>query len=294
MPRPVPVEPPFDRGRQIARRRHDRFMAVVLLACVVAALIPLLSIVGYTLYQGSGAVNWDFLTELPAPVGVSGGGMANAIVGSGIVVGLAALIGLPVGVLAGIYLAEYGRKTVFGAGVRLFADVMQGIPSIVVGIVAYTLVVLPLQRFSAFAGAVALAMMLVPFVARTTEEAILTAPDDIREAGLALGQPRWRVIVTIVLRSARGPLVTGVMLAVARVAGETAPLLFTALNNRFWHNGLDEPISTLTVQVYTYAIAPFDDWNKQAWAGALVLMAVILMMNVIARTVARSKYVPRA
>lgn len=170
---------------------------------------------------------------------------------------------------------------------------MQGIPSIVVGIVAYTLVVLPMQRFSAMAGAVALAMMLIPFVARTTEETILMVPDDIREAGLALGQPRWRVILSVVVGSSRGALITGLMLAMARIAGETAPLLFTALNNRFWHNGLDQPISTLTVQIYTYAIAPFDDWNRQAWAGALVLLSLILLINVVVRTVARSKYAER-
>lgn len=275
------------------RKILDKVMGGVFIACVAVSLIPLLSIVGYVLYRGIGAVNWQFVTQLPAPVGATGGGMANSIVGSALVVGMAALIGIPVGVLAGIYLAEYGRHSAFGAFVRFIADVMQGIPSIVVGIVAYTLVVLPMQRFSALAGSVALAMILVPFVARTSEEAILTAPDDIREAGLALGQPRWRVTLGIVARSSRGALVTGVMLAIARVAGETAPLLFTALNNRFWHGAVDQPISTLPVQVYTYAIAPFDDWNNQAWAGALVLIGIVLVMNIVARTLARNKYVER-
>lgn len=281
--------------RLIRRRRFvDRVMTVIIWACVVTSLALLASILGYVVVRGIGSVNWDFLTKLPAPVGVSGGGMANSIVGSGIVVGLAALLGIPIGILAGIYLAEYGRHGRFGTFVRTFADVMQGIPSIVVGIVAYTLVVLPMQRFSAIAGSVALAMMLIPFVARTTEETILTVPDDIREAGLALGQPRWRVILSIVVGSSRGALITGLMLAIARIAGETAPLLFTALNNRFWHGGLDEPISTLTVQVYTYAIAPFDDWNNQAWAGALILVTLTLVINIIARTAARSKYVQRS
>lgn len=287
---------PTDRYMRLYRRRKlkDKLMTALLRLCVILALIPLVSILSYVTWRGIGAVNLDFLTKTPAPVGASGGGMANSIVGSGIVVGLAALMGIPIGVLAGIYLAEYGRNNLFGKVVRFLADVLQGIPSIVVGIVAFTLVVLPMQTFSAFAGAVALSMMLVPFVARTTEEAILTVSDDIREAGMALGQPRWRVILSVILNASRGPLVTGLMLAIARIAGETAPLLFTALNNRFWHQGLLEPISTLTVQVYTYAIAPFDDWNAQAWAGAFVLLTLILLTNVVARTLARSKYGERS
>lgn len=287
---------PTDRYMRLYRRRKlkDKLMTALLRLCVILALIPLVSILSYVTWRGIGSVNLDFLTKTPAPVGASGGGMANSIVGSGIVVGLAALMGIPIGVLAGIYLAEYGRNNLFGKVVRFLADVLQGIPSIVVGIVAFTLVVLPMQTFSAFAGAVALSMMLVPFVARTTEEAILTVSDDIREAGMALGQPRWRVILSVILNASRGPLVTGLMLAIARIAGETAPLLFTALNNRFWHQGLLEPISTLTVQVYTYAIVPFDDWNAQAWAGAFVLLTLILLTNVVARTLARSKYGERS
>lgn len=276
------------------RQLADRLMSGLTMVCVAISVIPLVSILGYLIYKGAGAINWDFLTKLPAPVGASGGGMANSIVGTGIVVGLAVLIGVPIGVLAGVYLAEYGRQSRLGRSVRFFADVMQGIPSIVVGIVAYTLVVLPMQRFSAIAGAVALAMILIPFVCRTTEEALAATPHDLREAGLALGQPQWRVTLGIVMRAARNALVTGIMLAAARISGETAPLLFTALNNRFWHSGIDQPISTLTVQVYTYAIAPFDDWNAQAWAGALVLMAIIFVLNVVARTAARSKYVERS
>lgn len=273
------------------RRLADRLMTALSALCVVASLVPLLSILGYLVIRGVQSLSWDFFTRLPAPVGETGGGMANALVGSAIVVGLASLMGIPVGVLAGIYLAEYGRGTRLGSLVRFFCDVQQGVPSIVVGIVAYTVVVVPMQRFSAFAGAVALAMMLLPFVARTTEEALAAAPQDIREAGLALGQPRWRVTLGIVLRWARGALVTGIMLAVARIAGETAPLLFTALNNRFWHSGLDQPMATLTVQIYTYAIAPYDDWNAQAWTGALVLIALIFVVNILARTLTRSRYV---
>lgn len=275
------------------RKMIDRIMTGVIKACVVIGLVPLVSIIGYVFLRGMPALNWDFLTKLPAPVGASGGGMANAIAGSAIVVGLAAVIGIPVGILAGIYLAEYGRTTRLGRLVRFLADVMQGIPSIVVGIVAYILVVMPMQTFSAYAGAVALAMMLIPFVTRTTEETLLTVSGDLREAGLALGQPRWRVILSIVVGSSRGALVTALMLAIARICGETAPLLFTALNNRFWPGSLAEPISTLTVQVYTYAIAPFDDWNAQAWAGALVLILLILAMTIIARTTARSRHAER-
>lgn len=272
------------------RKWKDKLMTILLWFSVALAVMPLLSILGYVTWQGIGSVNVGFFTRLPSPVGQSGGGMAHSIVGSGIVVGLAALMGLPVGVLAGIYLAEHGRHNRFGRLVRFLADVLQGIPSIVVGVVAFTMVVLPMRRFSAVAGAVALAMMLVPFVARTTEEALLATSDDIREAGMALGQPGRRVVLGLVLGAARGPLVAGWMLAIARIAGETAPLLFTALNNRFWHRGLLEPISTLTVQLYSYAIAPFDDWNRQAWAGALVLMVFILLMNAAARVAGRSKY----
>lgn len=283
------------RHARLYRRRKwiDRVMTGVVAVCVLFCVIPLLSVVGYVAWKGIGAVNWAFLTRLPAPVGAVGGGMANSIVGSGIVIGMAAAIGIPLGIMGGVYLAEYGRTTLLGRAVRFFADVMQGIPSIVVGIVAYALIVVPMQRFSAIAGSVALAMMLIPFVTRTTEEAVLAVSDDIREAGIALGQPKWRVVLSMVLRASRGALVSGVMLGVARIAGETAPLLFTALNNRFWHNGLDQPISTLTVQIYTYAIAPFDDWNRQAWAGALVLLSLILLINVVVRTVARSKYAER-
>lgn len=277
----------------LRRKLVDKTMTLIPLLCVIATIIPLISISGYLLYQGISNLNWAFLTELPKPVGESGGGMANSIVGTGIVVGLAGLLGIPIGILAGVYLAEYGQQTRLGKAVRFIADVLQGVPSIVIGIVAYAVVVVPMRSFSAYAGAFALAMMLVPFLTRTTEEALLTVPDNIKEAGLALGQPYWRVVTGIVLRAAKAPIFTGVMLGIARIAGETAPLLFTALNNRFWHQGLTGPISTLTIQIYNYAISPFQDWNQQAWSGALVLIILVTLLNLIVRISSRSRYTQR-
>lgn len=277
----------------LRRKLVDKTMTLIPLLCVIATIIPLISISGYLLYQGISNLNWAFLTELPKPVGESGGGMANSIVGTGIVVGLAGLLGIPIGILAGVYLAEYGQQTRLGKAVRFIADVLLGVPSIVIGIVAYAVVVVPMQSFSAYAGAFALAMMLVPFLTRTTEEALLTVPDNIKEAGLALGQPYWRVVTGIVLRAAKAPIFTGVMLGIARIAGETAPLLFTALNNRFWHQGLTGPISTLTIQIYNYAISPFQDWNQQAWSGALVLIILVTLLNLIVRISSRSRYTQR-
>lgn len=277
----------------LRRKLVDKTMTLIPLLCVIATIIPLISISGYLLYQGISNLNWAILTELPKPVGESGGGMANSIVGTGIVVGLAGLLGIPIGILAGVYLAEYGQQTRLGKAVRFIADVLLGVPSIVIGIVAYAVVVVPMQSFSAYAGAFALAMMLVPFLTRTTEEALLTVPDNIKEAGLALGQPYWRVVTGIVLRAAKAPIFTGVMLGIARIAGETAPLLFTALNNRFWHQGLTGPISTLTIQIYNYAISPFQDWNQQAWSGALVLIILVTLLNLIVRISSRSRYTQR-
>jgi len=277
----------------IRRKVLDKIMTLIPLLCVFAAIVPLVSISGYLLYQGISNLNWTFLTELPKPVGEPGGGMANSIVVTGIVVGLAGLLGIPIGILSGIYLAEYGKTTCLGRMVRFLADVLQGVPSIVIGIVAYAVVVVPMQSFSAYAGAFALAMMLIPFLTRTTEEALLTVEDNIKEAGLALGQPYWRVVTGIVLRAAKAPILTGVMLGIARIAGETAPLLFTALNNRFWHESLKGPISTLTVQIYNYAISPFQDWNEQAWSGALVLIILVTLLNLLVRLSSRSRYTQR-
>ncbi len=253
--------------------------------CTVISLIPLLSTLKFVMGKGLPALDLEFLTSLPKPVGEPGGGMGNAIVGSLIVVGLACAVGLPVGVGAGIYLAEFGRNR-FGGLVRFVADVLTGVPSIVAGVFVYVVVVLAMKGFSALAGGLALAVIMIPVVTRATEEMLLMVPVSLREAGLALGVPYWRVVLDVVLRAARGGIVTGVMLAVARIAGETAPLLFTSFNNRFWHAGLDKPIATLPVQIYTYAISPFEEWHAQAWAGALVLVALVLSLSILARVFA--------
>ncbi len=276
------------------RKLVDKVMTGFFFSCVLLTVLPLFSIAGYLLYKGLSHLDLAFLTQLPKPVGEVGGGMAHSIVGTGTVVGLASLMGIPVGILAGIYLSEFGRETLLGKTVRFFSDVLQGVPSIVIGIVAYAVVVAPMRSFSAYAGAVALCMILLPFVTRTTEEALRMVPEDIKEAALALGQPRYRMILGIALRKSRQGVLTGVMLGVARIAGETAPLLFTALNNRFWHRGLRGPISTLTVQIYNYAIAPFDDWNAQSWSGALVLILLVTLLNIVVRTLSTSRYVERS
>ncbi len=258
-------------------------MALVSLATVVV-LIPLGAVLWYTIGEGISGLTWDFFTHLPAPVGEPGGGMANAIVGSGIVVGLASLVAIPIGILAGIFINEYARARL-ATVIRFLTEVMLGLPSIVLGIFAYAVVVKPMGRFSAYAGAVALSIVMLPIIIKTTEEILRLVPRHIREAGLALGIPHWAVVVRIVLRAAARGIVTGILLAVARAAGETAPLLFTALNNRFWHAGLDQPIATLPVQIFTYAVAPYDDWHRQAWAGALVLITLVLVLSILLRLV---------
>jgi phosphate transport system permease protein len=223
-------------------------------------------------------------------VGEAGGGMANEMVGTLILIGLACSLGLPVGILGGVYLAEFGNNK-FGWTVRFAADVLSGVPSIVIGIFAYTLIVLPMRSFSAYAGGFALGVMMIPVVTRTTEEIVRLVPHALREAALALGVPRWRTTLKVVMRTARGGVITGVMLAICRIAGETAPLLFTAFGNRFWHQGLDQPIASLTVQIFTYAISPFADWQRQAWAGALVLLGMILLTSVAVRFMTRGRFV---
>ncbi len=274
------------------RKATNLVMAGLSLASVCVAVIPLGLILYYTLAQGLGAISPEFFTRLPAPVGEKGGGMANAVAGTGILLGLGGMIGLPVGVLAGIYLAERGNNP-FGATVRFFTDVLSGVPSIVVGIVAYMLVVVPMHHFSALAGGVALGILMIPTVTRTTEEMIRLVPHSYREAALALGIRRWKMIVRIVLPAALKGIVTGILLALARAAGETAPLLFTALGNRFWSTSVFQPIASLTVFIYDYAKAPFEDWNQQAWAAALVLVALIFVMNLVFRLVTRSRYAGR-
>jgi phosphate transport system permease protein len=253
---------------------------------VVLALIPLVLILFYVVSHGFSALNWDFFTKMPKPVGETGGGMANAIVGTLILIGIAGGIAVPVGVLCGIHLSEFSG-TAFCSVVRFAADVLNGVPSIVVGIFAYGLVVLPVHRFSAIAGGVALSIMMVPIIARTTEELLKLVPGGLKEGALALGASRARAMFTVILPAALPGIVTGILVAMARIAGETAPLLFTAFNNRFFSTSLVQPIGSLTVQVFTYAISPYDDWHRQAWAGAFVLVTMILILSILARLVTR-------
>ena len=271
-----------------SRRIVDGLASGLAALCTLLLLAPLALIFTYLLVKGVSALNLDFFTQLPKPVGEVGGGMANAIVGSLTLVLLACILGLPIGVLTGVYLAEHGR-TRLGATVRFCADVLNGVPSIVIGIYAYTLVVLPMKGFSAYAGGIALGVIMLPIVARTTEEMLRLVPTSLREASLALGVPMWRTTISVVLRTARGGILTGIMLAIARVAGETAPLIFTAFGNQYWQSGLRGPISSLPVQIYTYAISPFDDWHRQAWAGALVLMTLIAATSLSVRLLTRGK-----
>ncbi len=271
------------------RKFKNVFMIGLCFLSAIVVIAPLFIIFGYTLSQGIGALNLDFFIHMPKPVGEPGGGMANAIVGTLIMVGLGAVFGLPIGIMAGIYLAEFG-KNAFGFTVRFLSDVLSGIPSIVVGVVAYILVVMPMSHFSAFAGGVALAILMIPTITRTTEEMIRLVPHTLRESSLALGIPSWKTTLRIILPTATKGITTGILLALARAAGETAPLLFTALGNRFWSTSLNEPIASLTVFIYDYAKAPFDDWNRQAWAAAFVLIAMVFVVNLAFRFVTRSRY----
>ncbi len=264
-------------------------MSVLTAAAALAVILPLLLILGFLLYQGATALNLDFFTHLPKPVGEAGGGMANAIVGSLVLLGLASVLGLPLGILGGVYLAE-SRDPRLPWLMRFLADVLNGVPSIVIGIFAYTILVLPMRRFSALAGGFALAVIMVPIVLRTTEEMVRLVPASLREAALALGLPEWKVVLRVVLPTARAGIITGTMVAIARIAGETAPLLFTAFGNRFWHHRLDEPIAALPLQIFAYAIAPYDDWHRQAWAGALVLILMVFLVSLAARIATRGRY----
>jgi phosphate transport system permease protein len=265
------VIPPFG----LWRKSVDHIMTGVAFLTVVLVLLPLGAIFAYLIYKGAGSINWQFLTQTPKPVGEPGGGMANAIVGSMVILGIASFMGVPLGIGAGIYLSEYGRNR-FGDIVRFVSDVLNGVPSIVIGIVAYGLVVLRQGHFSALAGGVALAIMMVPTIARTTEQMLLLVPQAMREAAYGLGIPQWRTTLSITLRTATSGVITGVMLAFARVAGETAPLLFTAFGNQFWNWKSDQPTAALSLQIFSYAISPFDEWHRQAWAGALVLIVLIV------------------
>lgn len=257
------------------RRLKDHIATAFAISTVVIVLTPLVAIFGYLVYRGVGSINIAFLTQIPKPPGELGGGMVNAIAGSVLILAIASLLGVPLGIGAGIYLAEYGRNR-FGDAIRFVSDVLNGVPSIVIGIVAYAIVVLRQKHFSALAGGVALAIMMVPTITRTTEEMLMLVPNALREAAYGLGVSRWRTTLSIVLRTATSGIITGVMLAFARVAGETAPLLFTAFGNQYWNWRLDQPTAALPLQIFTYAISPYDDWHRQAWAGALVLIVLIV------------------
>jgi phosphate transport system permease protein len=256
-------------------------------------VVPLGLVFYHVLSFGVGSVNWAFFTQLPKPVGESGGGMANAIVGTFELLCLAALIGVPVGVLGGVFLSEYSARKLNG-WIRFGADVLNGVPSIIWGMVVYALVVVPMKGFSTLAGGLVLGMMMVPLIMRTTEEVLLLVPHGYREAALALGIARWRTIVQIVIRTALKGIVTGVLLALARVAGETAPLLFTAFGNRFWNQHLSDPIAALPLQIFSYAISPYEDWHRQAWAGALVLLLLVALVNVSVRALTRDKFMRKS
>ena len=267
------------------RRGVNSFASFAAAAAVVLVLVPLGAVFGYLIYKGIGSINWAFLTQTPKPVGEAGGGMANAIAGSAFILLIASVIGVPIGIGAGIYLAEYGRNQL-GNVIRFTADVLNGVPSIVVGIVAYGIVVLSQGHFSALAGGVALAIMMIPTITRTTEEMLLLVPNAVREAAYGLGVSRWRTNLSITLRTATSGVITGVMLAFARVAGETAPLLFTAFGNQYWNWKINQPTAALSLQIFTYAISPFDEWHRQAWAGALILIVLIVFAVSAVRIVA--------
>jgi phosphate transport system permease protein len=275
-------------GTYVRRKVTDRVVRSLCVIGTVIALIPLASVLWYVVVRGIGGINLEFFTELPKPVGETGGGMGNALLGTLKLVALAGLFGIPPGVMAGIYLAEFG-STKFGAAVRFAADVMSGVPSITVGIFVYSLVVVTTKQFSALAGGLALAILMLPMVTRTTEELLKLVPESLREAALGLGVPKWRATLRVMLRTAAPGIAVGVMLAVARVAGETAPLLFTAFNNRFWSTGLNEPTASLPVNIYINAVSPYEDWHRQAWAAALVLLLTVLILNISARFLVRSR-----
>jgi phosphate transport system permease protein len=265
------------------RTATNYFVSVLSILATVIVIVPLVVILFYLIYKGASSLNLAFFTKIPAPVGQEGGGMANAIVGSGIVLLLASLMGIPIGIAAGVYLAEFGRGRPLATAVRFTADVLNGVPSIVMGISIYSLIVIQQKHFSALAGGVALAVMMVPTITRTTEEMLATVPHAIREAALGLGVPKWRTAVSVSLRTASPGIITGCMLAFARVAGETAPLLFTAFGNQFWSFKLNEPIAALPLQIYVYALSPYDEWHRLAWAGSLVLIVLIMVSVTLVR-----------
>jgi phosphate transport system permease protein len=274
----------MSRALLIWRKSLNVLMLALTGVAALGVVSVLFLILGYLIWNGGKSLNWAFFTQLPKPVGETGGGMANAIVGSLKLLFLAAIIGLPIGLIAGVYLAEFGGRT-FGFIVRYVTDLLNGVPSIVMGIFAYSLVVVPMKHFSTLAGGVALGIMVIPITLRGTEEFLRAVPGSMREGAMALGTSKWRTIATVVLPAARAGIVTGMLLALARVAGETAPLLFTAFGNQFWSPGWNQPIASLPVMVYTYAIAPYEDWHRQAWAAGLVLLGLVLVANIGTRLV---------
>ena len=274
-----------------ARTRHiaSGVMIGITYVAAILATLPLLFILLHLVKQGASSLSASFFTNMPKPVGEPGGGMANAIVGTLVLISIASLIGLPIGIGAGLYLAEK-RTARLASAVRFLSDVLNGLPSIVVGIFAWEFLVRPIGHFSALAGGIALGAMMIPLVTRTTEEMLGVVPTSLREAALALGYPRWRTSISVVLRTALAGIATGALVAVARVAGETAPLLFTAFGNQFWSTGLREPIAALPLQIFTYAISPYDEWHRQAWAGALILISIVLLISIAARLATRSRF----
>ena len=270
------------------RKIKSALASTIAFVSALLVIAPLGLVFFHLLANSASSVNWDFFTKLPKPVGVVGGGMVNAIMGSLELLGLASIIGIPVGVLGGVYLAEYGSARV-NSLLRFVADVLNGVPSITWGVVVYGLVVLRFKGFSAYAGGLALGLIMIPLIIRTTEEVILLVPNGYREAALALGVSRWKTIVHVVMKTASKGIITGILLALARVGGETAPLIFTAFGNRFWNHNLAEPIAALPLQIFTYAISPYDDWHRQAWAGALVLVTGIFCVNVLVRILTRGR-----
>jgi len=271
------------------REFKNTLMQAATLVCAFLVVTPLVLVFYHLIRLGFTSINLAFFTQLPRAVGETGGGMANAIAGTFILLGQAAALGVPVGVLGGVFLSEYGWKNI-NSFLRFAADIMNGVPSIVWGLVVYSLVVVPMHGFSALAGGIVLGLMMIPPVMRTTEEVLHLVPGGYREAALALGISKWRTILLIVVRTALKGIVTGVLLALARVAGETAPLLFTAFGNRFWAHKLNEPIAALPLQIFNYAISPYDDWHRQAWAGALVLLFLVLFINISVRFLTREKW----
>jgi phosphate transport system permease protein len=275
------------------RKAKSRFMQTLAFCCALLAILPLVLVFYHLLKEGFTSINWAFFTQLPKPVGEVGGGMANAIVGTFVLIGLASLIGVPIGVLGGIFLSEYSHKRL-NWWIRFVADIVNGVPSITWGMVVYALVVVPMKGFSALAGGIVLGMMMIPLIMRTTEEVLQLVPSGYREASLALGIAQWKTIVQIVVRTALKGIITGILIALARIAGETAPLLFTAFGNGYWTSKLTEPIAAMPLQIFNYAISPYDDWHRQAWAGALVLLLLVTTINVTVRVLTRDRFSKRS